>query len=108
MSKEKGAVKYDAGKPRYDLVPWDAFDEVVKALTFGAESGKYEDRNWESGNYWGKYIAPLFRHTTAWVMGKDKDEESGLSHLAHAGCCILFLLAYQKRNVGVDDRVKGE
>lgn len=103
MSDEQ-AAKYDGGKPRYDLVPWDAFEEVVEILTFGAE--KYEDRNWEHGMNWGRFIAAAFRHLTAWAMGESYDPESGKSHLAHACCCLLFLMTYEKRSLGVDDREK--
>jgi hypothetical protein len=39
-------------------------------------------------------------------MGENdgRDHESGRSHLAHAACCVLFLLAYERRKVGTDDR----
>lgn len=95
-------TKYDDDKPRWDLVPYDAVEEIAKVLTFGAT--KYGDRNWEGGIKWGRVIGATFRHLTAWAMGQNKDPETGLSHLAHAGCCLLFLLAYEKRNVGEDDR----
>jgi len=101
-SPDPRGYKDDAEKLRYDLVPWDAVDEIVKVLTFGA--GKYDDRNWESGMDWSRLIAAGFRHFTAWAKGESRDPETGLSHLAHLGCCILFLLAYEKRKVGTDDR----
>lgn len=95
-------LKKDAGKLRYELVPWDALDEIVKVLNFGAS--KYKDRGWEVGMGWGRLIGAAFRHIKAWAMGEDLDPESGLSHLAHAACCVLFLLAYQIRKIGIDDR----
>jgi len=95
-------VKFDEGKLRYDLVPWDAMDEIVKVLTLGAK--KYEDRNWEKGMDWGRCIGATFRHVKEWAMGNSRDDETGLSHLAHAGCDILFLLAYEGRKIGKDDR----
>ena len=99
--------KDDQGKLRYDLVPFDAIDQIVEALNFGAK--KYADRNWEKGMSWSRPYGALFRHMSAWFMSKvtgssDRDEETGLSHLAHAGCCVLFLLAYELRGVGQDDR----
>jgi hypothetical protein len=52
----------------------------------------------------------LFRatieHMTSWWMGEDLDPETRFSHLAHAGCCILFLIAYEIRGIGNDDRPK--
>lgn len=97
-----GGVKHDGDKPRYDLVPPDALDEIVKVLTFGA--AKYEDRNWEKGVRWGRYFGACMRHLWAYWRGEETDPDSGLSHLAHAGCCVFFLLAYELRGIGVDDR----
>jgi hypothetical protein len=37
-------------------------------------------------------------------MGEDKDPETGFSHLSHVGCCALFLIAYELRGAGLDDR----
>jgi hypothetical protein len=39
-----------------------------------------------------RYFAALMRHLTAWWDGERADPESGLHHLAHAGCCLLFLI----------------
>ena len=97
-----GGRKHDDDKLRYDLVPWDAMDEVTAVLTFGAI--KYADRNWERGMNWGRLIGAAFRHVTKWAMGEKLDPETGKSHLAHAICCLLFLLAYEIRGIGHDDR----
>lgn len=94
--------KYDTGKLPYHLLPSDAVEEIVKVLDFGA--GKYTARNWEKGMLWSRPFAALMRHMWAWWRGEDKDSETGLSHLAHAGCCILFLLTYEQRQSGWDDR----
>ena len=107
LSLQLAGRKDDQGKLRYDLAPFDAIDEIVKVLNFGAK--KYADRNWEKGMNWSRPYGALLRHMSAWFMSKvtsksDKDEETGLSHLAHAGCCVLFLLAYELRGVGQDDR----
>jgi hypothetical protein len=73
-------------------------------LDYGAK--KYAPRNWELGMDWGRMLAASLRHLFAWARGEDYDPESKLHHLAHAACCVLFLLAYAMRNVGNDDRVK--
>jgi len=99
-------VKYDDEKLLWQLLPYDAIEEIVKVMTLGAK--KYNERNWEGGMKWSRIIGALFRHVTAWYRGQDKDPETGLSHLAHAGCCILFLIAYEKRNAGEDDRPLNE
>ncbi len=94
--------KFDDGKLPYDLLPGDAVEEIVKVLQFGAT--KYGERNWEKGMKWNRPFAALMRHMWAWWKGEEKDPETGLSHLAHAGCCILFLLSYTLRGVGEDNR----
>ncbi len=94
--------KFDDGKLPYDLLPGDAIEEIVKVLQFGAV--KYGERNWEKGMKWNRPFAALMRHMWAWWRGEGKDPETGLSHLAHAGCCILFLLSYTLRGLGEDNR----
>lgn len=94
-----------ATKPRLELVPWAAVDEIAQVLTFGA--AKYDANNWCRGARWGRYFAALCRHIFAWWRGENRDPETGLSHLAHAGCCLLFLMEYQRNNWGSDDRFTG-
>ena len=83
-------LKKDHGKDRWDLLPWEEVEEIVKVLTFGAN--KYADNNWQKvpqGRE--RYFAAAMRHLVAWRRGEERDPESGLKHLAHAGCCLLFL-----------------
>ena len=94
--------KFDDGKPTFDLLPYDALAAIQKVLDFGA--AKYEPRNWEKGMAWLRPWNACMRHLWAWARGEKSDPESGYSHLWHAGCCILFLIAYELRNVGTDDR----
>lgn len=100
------AKKYDEGKPRFDLVPPTIMLEIAKVFTFGAS--KYGDRNWEQGLDFGRLKGALDRHMNAFWRGEDLDEETGLSHLAHAGCCLLMMGeemlndAYNKSTI--DDR----
>lgn len=94
--------KFDEAKLPWHLLPGDAVEEIVKVLDFGAK--KYSERNWEQGMSWNRPFAALMRHMWAWWRREEADPETGLSHLAHAGCCILFLLAYEKRTIGKDNR----
>ena len=97
--------KDDAGKLPYQLLPSDAVEEILRVLDFGAQ--KYAPRNWEKGMAWSRPFSALMRHMWAWWRGERTDPETGISHLAHAGCCILFLLSYELRKVGTDDRPGG-
>lgn len=94
--------KDDNGKARHDLIPPELPDSVAQVLAFGAV--KYGERNWEKGMSWGRPFAALMRHMWAWWRGEKADPETGMSHLWHAACCIAFLIAFEARNVGVDDR----
>lgn len=94
--------KDDQSKIRMDLLPGDALEEIAHILTLGA--ARYGDRNWEKGMAWHRVFGATMRHLWAWWQGEHCDRETGRSHLAHAGCCILFLIAYEKREVGEDDR----
>ena len=41
----------------------------------------------------------------AFLFG-ELDTETGYSHLWHAACCLMFLIAYEARGSGTDDRFK--
>ncbi len=84
-------VKYDDGKLRWELLPIAPIEEVVKVLTYGAK--KYDDENWRKvSNQRSRYYAAALRHIVAWWKGEKIDPESGCSHLAHAICCLVFLM----------------
>ena len=83
--------KYDQGKLRWDLLPIAATREIVRVLTFGAD--KYGAENWCEVDEWRRrYYAAALRHLTSWYEGEKYDQETGIHHLAHAGCCLVFLL----------------
>lgn len=94
--------KLDAGKNRLGLLPRCALYAIGLVLTFGAR--KYDPWNWAKGMDWSRVRDALDRHLFAYDDGDDYDNESGLLHLAHAGCCLLFLLTYQILGLGKDDR----
>jgi hypothetical protein len=97
-------IKHDAGKAPMELLPFEALTEVAKVLAFGAK--KYSAWNWILGFNHSRLLGASIRHLSEYQQGRDLDEESNLSHLAHAACCILFLLSLKLLNRGVDDRCK--
>lgn len=101
-SKRGEGIKHDAGKDPWHLMPWDALQAILAVLVFGAK--KYGKYNWENGMSWSRPFDAAQRHLIAWFQGENKDPETGMSHLWHAGTSILFLIAYEIRGVGVDDR----
>lgn len=89
---------------RFSLLPWVSLAAISEVYHYGAT--KYDAHNWRGGYPWSWSYDALQRHLSAWWEGTDKDSESGLSHLAHAGFHILSLLYYQIRGKGTDDRYK--
>ena len=84
-------IKYDSAKPKMNLLPPKAIVEVAKVLTFGAE--KYDAENWRKlDDLQNRYTAGALRHIFAHMDGEKLDPETGLSHMAHALCCLLFKL----------------
>ena len=96
-------VKFDAGKARMDLLDPYAVEQLSHVLAFGAQ--KYAAHNWRMGISKGRLIAAALRHLFAYLGGQDKDDETGLSHVAHAMCCCMFLLGLEHRT-DLDDRYK--
>lgn len=87
---------------RFDLFPFDALEEVALVYGFGAK--KYDDNNWLKGYAWRLSLGALLRHVARWACGEDNDQETGLSHMAHAAWHCLTLITFAKRKLGKDDR----
>lgn len=88
MEQSEG-VKYDQGKPRLDLIPSEALIELGKVLEYGCR--KYSVGNWAKGIAYSRLIAATMRHIAQFNSGEDLDPESGLSHISHALCNLVFL-----------------
>lgn len=98
------ALKFDAAKPRMELLPTAPLVGIAEVLTFGAK--KYEDHNWRHGFEYSRLIGAAYRHLSSFNDGEDTDPESGLSHVDHALCCLTFLSEQIKKRTGTDDRYK--
>lgn len=94
--------KHDGGKPRMDLLDRHALEQIAHVLGFGAE--KYAAHNWREGIQFSRLTAAALRHLHAFNDGEDIDPESGRPHLAHLGCCVMFLLNMAHTRPDLDDR----
>jgi hypothetical protein len=103
-NKLGSALKFDDDKLPVNLLSSEALLQTAAVLKFGAD--KYAEHNWRAGFAWSRPLAAAMRHIMAFNDGEDKDPESGLSHLAHAMCCIMFLLEFEKTHRELDDRYK--
>lgn len=98
----KEGVKHDGEKLDYTLLPFLSLEKIVQVLEFGAK--KYARDNWQKvPNAERRYSAAALRHLIAREQGEKNDPESGLPHLAHAGCCILFALWFESGRGVVPD-----
>ena len=94
----------DEDKIRFDLLPPEFLQGTAEVMTYGAK--KYAPRQWEKGMNWSRPYGALLRHVFAWwnPFESDLDPETGKSHLWHAACCLAFLITYEARGIGRDDR----
>jgi len=100
------AIKHDSDKLPMHLLSTEALNQVAAVLQFGAD--KYDAHNWRKGFIWSRTISAALRHLLAFNAGEDRDPESNFSHIAHAMCCLMFLLEFEKTHPELDDRYKSD
>lgn len=93
------------GKPRWELLPIEVMEEVVKVYTFGAE--KYGVNTWQHlDNGKERYYAALMRHLVAWRKGENLDEESKLNPLSHVIWNAIALLWLEMNDKESDGKIQ--
>lgn len=102
----KGGQKNDQGKPMMNLLAPQWLFGVAQVLTFGAK--KYAAWNWAKGISYSRLYDGIQRHLNAFWGREDNDQESGLSHLLHASCGLMFLYMMTLIRPDLDDRYKPE
>lgn len=88
---------------RLDLIP--VYAQVEEAKVHGMGAAKYAPYNWRKGYEWGLSYGAMQRHLAAFWNGEDRDQESGLPHLAHARWHTGVLLEFLHYGIGTDDRM---
>lgn len=99
-------VKHDQEKPDMSLLSSIALFKIAEVMSYGKK--KYTAHNWRGGFVWSRPLAAAARHLYAYIGGEDNDPETGLSHLAHACCCLFFVLEFEETHKEADDRYKNE
>ena len=97
-------IKHDSEKPRMDLLSSSWVEGVSDVLTFGAR--KYDAHNWRKGLARSRLLGACLRHVFAYLRGEDCDPETGLLHLYHASCCLMFASELHFTRPDLDDRYK--
>lgn len=99
------SIKHDQGKAQVHLVDPLFINGVARVLTFGAK--KYAAWNWAQGSFdHSRLYNAAMRHLMAHWAGEDFDPESGIPHLYHAACNLMFLSRYVASGMGKDDRFR--
>lgn len=102
-SDEKGSgARYNHGKPDYSLIPFATLADEARVWAYG--KAKYSAWNWAKGMDWSVPFACMMRHMSAWQAGEEKDQESGLPHLAHAMCNLRMLTLFAQNYPEGDTR----
>ena len=92
-------IKFDSDKLEFSLLPKGVLQPILRVLGFGKK--KYAADNWQRvDNARERYFNAIQRHLTSWWEGEKTDPETGENHLAHAACCILFLLWFDNQTTG--------
>lgn len=101
-SNASAGVKYDQDKPDMSLLSSIAITELTAVLDFGKR--KYAAHNWRKGISTTRLLGAALRHIFAYLRGETNDPETGLSHIAHAMCCCMFILELKVTHPQLDDR----
>lgn len=98
----KQGIKHDDGKPDFSMVSYELLEQVALVRMFGAK--KYSRSNWKKGFAVTRSCAASLRHIYLFLRGETYDSESGLSHLAHAVCCLEHAIFDMTHHPQHDDR----
>ena len=91
-------------KPQYELIPPEAIESLAEILTLNLD--KHGNRWEREPMKWGDHFGAAMRHLWKWwsPFYSDLDDETGRSHLNHALARIAFLIAYEKRGIGENNK----
>ena len=86
-----GGVKQVMKEPKtmVDLIDPQFIEGIGEVLKFGAK--KYAKNNWMRGMSWSTALGGVLRHVLAFLRGEEFDLETGLPHLHHAACGLMFV-----------------
>ena len=89
--------------PSWACIHFDALEPMVRVLEYGAK--KYDRHNWKKGQRVTELCDSAMRHAIALISGEENDSESGISHIGHIMCNVMFIkynLSYLRN--AYDDR----
>ncbi len=96
-------VKNIEGKPPMSLISPLFLEQLAQVLAHGSQ--KYAPNMWRSDPMpFTHEIDSVLRHILAFNRGEDADPDSGLPHLAHAACRLMFLIERTVLHPEMDNR----
>lgn len=100
-----GALRANKGKLPVHWVPFCIIEALAAVLWRNSKSGggKYEDHNWEKGDFYSVPMASLMRHSGRRNDGEVIDPDDGLPHSWKILCNAAFLVFYEKFYPEMDD-----
>ena len=101
-SKITQGLRYNEGKVRTDLLPFDVMWYISEVLQAGAK--KYADRNWELGMSWMIVVGCLMRHLIKFATGNDIDKETNIPHIDLVMFNAVMLSRFFRKHKQFDDR----
>lgn len=104
--KTTQGIKFDHGKAPLGLISSTALFALSRVLEYGAT--KYAPHNWRKGLVYSRLLDAALRHLWLFIGGEDTDPETGLYHVDHALCNLMFLCEFVRTRPDLDDRYKGE
>jgi len=104
----EGGLHKDEGKSLVTSIPPGFILEVGEV--FAANHEKYPDidgqPNYCAGLRYTRLIGSALRHVLKFSAGQDNNEDTGLSHLSHAACCLAMLwYMWSTCSADLDDRM---
>ena len=95
ISQPDQSLKYDNEKLRWDLLPLEDIEDVVKVYTEGTK--KYAPNSWQNlPDGYNRYKAAMFRHLLEYEKGNTIDEETGCLHLSQVVWNAIAMLHVSK------------
>lgn len=98
-TSETGFTKFDTSKTRLELIEPNFINGVGQILTYGAQ--KYSPNNWKSAGPEDieRIKGAAYRHFLAYLGGQQFDPETGLPHIYHASCNLMFLDYFDNKRI---------
>lgn len=89
-------TKTTKSKRDWSLMPLSVLGEIIDVMQWANERPEtpYTPGSWRDTPNWREaYTSALLRHIDDFQQGRERDRQSGLRSLAHAGSCIVIMIA---------------